>query len=171
MKTATKTRQAPGAKTQFVMVTTELQLNNQEVQKAFDAITKSATELLRKFDVPKYRTWLMVDHTKDEQNTNMVSEYICHFWNITLSANKDGRYYIFIDIDEESLNRLGNGLTNSLLRSAFIATHSNDGTPGIEYSLRVNYSLSNIQNFFYRRVVEGETDTVSIFTEEKVIVN
>jgi len=171
MKTATRSRQAIKPKTQFVMVTTELQANNQEVQKAFDTITKSATELLRKFDVPKYRTWLIVDHAKDEQNVNMVSEFICHFWNITMSANKDGRYYIFIDIDEESLSRLGNGLTNSLLRAAFVTTQSFDGTPGIEYSLRVNYQLSNIQNFFYRRVVEGETDTVRIFTEEKEVVN
>jgi hypothetical protein len=171
MKTATKQRQAPSAKTQFVMITSELQLNNQEVQKAFDTITKTATELMRKFDVPKYRTWVLVDHSKDEQNTNMVIEFISHFWNVTLSANKDGRYYIFIDIDEESLNRLGNGLTNALLRSAFNATQSNDNTPGIEYALRVNYSLSNIQNFFYRRVVEGETATVSIFTEDKLLTN
>lgn len=171
MRTQTTSKKATQPKTQFVMVTTELQLNNQEVHKAYDAITKAATELLKRFDMPKYRSWISIDHTKEEQNVNLVSEYICHFWNITLSANKDGRYFIFIDIDEESLRRLGNNLTNTLLRAAFHVTHSNEGGAGIEYALRVNYSLENIQSFFYRRLVDGETDSVSIFTEEKPLVN
>jgi len=169
MKTATTKSQARQPKTQFVILTTELQANNQEVQKAFDAITKTATELLRRFDLPKYRTWVNVDHTKDPQNTSIIQEYICHFWNITLSNSKEGKSYIFIDIDSESVNRLGSGLTNLLLRNAFRFTESEAG--GISYALRVNYQTSNIQNFFYRRVVEGDTDTATVITEEKLEVN
>lgn len=171
MREQTTSRKANLPKTQFVMVTTELQANNQQVQKAYDLITKTATELLRKFEVQKYRTWVDIDHTKDVQNVNTVREFICHFWNVTLSNNKDGKAYIFIDMDAESIKRFGNGLTNLLLRNAFKATQSDGEGEGIEYALRVNYSLSEIQNFFYRRVVEGETDSVSIFTEEKLEVN
>ena len=170
MKTATR-RQAPSAKMKFVMVTNELQLNNQEVQKAYDYITKTATELLRKFDIPKYRTWVDVNHALDPQNSTMVREYICHFWNITLSNNKDGRSYIFIDLDSDSLARLGNNLTNTLLRNAFRITQSEENTEGIEYALRVNYTPSNIQNFFYRRVVEGDTEICTVVTEDKLVTN
>lgn len=171
MKTQTKSKQASTVKPQFVMVTTELLASNQEVQKAYDLITKTASELIRRFDVPKYRTWVNVQHSKDPQNTTMIQEFICHFWNITLSNNKDGRAYVFIDIDADSLSRLGNNLTNSLLREAFKVTHSEDGSGGIEYALRVNYTPSNIQNFFYRRVVEGDTDFCTVITEDKIVIN
>ena len=166
MKTQTKQRRP---RTQFVLVNAELQANNLEVEKAFDKITMVASELIKKFDLPKFRTTILVDHTKDEQNVNLVREYINHFWNITLSANKDGRLYIFIDIDQDGITRFGSGLTNTLLRNAFKITESVDNTPGIEYAMRVNYIPSAIHPFFYRRIVEGETDTVSIFTEEKAV--
>jgi hypothetical protein len=171
MNTTTKSRKAQGAKTHFVMVTTELQIMNAEVTKAYELITKAAIELMKRFDLPKYRTWIDIDHTKDPQNTTVVREFICHFWNVTLSTNKDGRLYIFIDIDEVSLSRLGNNLTNTLLRRAFQVTVSKDETQGIEYALRVNYTPTNIQNFFYRRIVDGDTETSTVTTEEKDLVD
>lgn len=81
---------------------------------------------------------------------------------------KDGKLYIFIDLGEEALQKFGSILTNNLLRECYHLTQSNDNTNGIEYSLRVNFlPAEQLMNFYYRRIVEGETGYVSIGTVEK----
>ena len=160
MKTKTRTE----TKTKLVLVNADLQQNNDLVEKAYTAITNVASELLKKFELAKYRTHVSVEHCKDPQNTNLVREYICFFWNITLSNSKEGKSYIFISIDESGIEKFGSGLTNLLLRSAFKITESLEGQHSIEYSMRVNYMAMDIHNFFYRRIVEGETDFVSLST-------
>lgn len=157
-----KTKATEKVKTKLVLVNTEIQQTNEAVERAYMEITKSASELLKKFELAKYRTHLSVDHFKDPQNTNLVREFISFFWNITLSNSKEGKSYIFISIDESGLVKFGSGLTNLLLRSAFQITDGSD----IEYSMRVNYMPMDIHNFFYKRIVEGETDFVSIYLEE-----
>lgn len=154
-------------KTKLVLINAELQQNNDAVEKAYTAITKEASELLRKFELAKYRTHLSIEHCKDQQNTNLVREFISYFWNITISNSKEGKSYIFISIDENGLQKFGSGLTNLLLRSAFKITETVDESQDILYALRVNYMPMDIHNFFYRRIVEGETDLVSIFTVEQ----
>lgn len=154
-------------KTKFVVIDAELQQTNEIVEQAYNAITKEAIDLLKRFELTKYRTHLTVEHLKDPQNTNLVREFISFFWNITLSTSKEGKNYIFISIDSDGLTKFGSGLTNILLRQAFKITQANDETQNIEYSLRVNYMPMDVHNFFYRRIVEGETDIVSIFTEEQ----
>jgi hypothetical protein len=164
MKTQTKTKQRE--KTTYVLVNAELQQNNLEVEQAYTKITEVAKELLKKFELTKYRTHLSVEHCKDPQNTNLVREFVSFFWNITLSNSKEGKSYIFISFDESGLEKFGSGLTNLLLRSAFKITQFESQEINIEYALRVNYIPMDVHNFFYRRIVEGETDTVSIYTEE-----
>ena len=160
-----KTKTTEKVKTKLVLVNTEIQQTNEAVEKAYIEITKAASELLRKFELAKYRTHLSVDHFKDPQNTNLVREFISFFWNITLSNSKEGKSYIFISIDESGLIKFGSGLTNLLLRSAFQIT-ANTSQINIEYSMRVNYMPMDIHNFFYKRIVEGETDFVSIYLED-----
>ncbi|RZK60296.1 MAG: hypothetical protein EOO91_01995 [Pedobacter sp.] len=164
MRNQKRQQQTPQAKTQFVMIDAALQSNNAEVLKAFTGITAVASELLKKFEMTKYRTYVMVDHNKNETNANLVSEFICHFWNITLSNSKEGKSYIFISLDEESLTKFGNGLTNMLVREAYKITQSNDNTTGIEYALRVDFLAGDVHNLYYRRVIEGETEYTSIIT-------
>lgn len=167
MKTQTKAKAQ--SKTQYVAITTDVQQVNQQVEKAYTLMVEAATELLKRFDVAKFRTYALMDHTKNEQNTNLVKEYLSYFHNITLSMSpKDGRFYIFIDLGEEALQKFGSTLTNNLLRECYRLTQSNDNTTGIEYSLRVNYLPGeSLHNFYYRRIVEGETGYVSIVTVEK----
>ena len=169
MKTQTKRGSTTQAKTQFVAITNDVQLVNQEVEKAYTLMVDKAIDLLKKFEVSKFRTYAMMEHTKNEQNTNLVREFLSYFHNITLSMNpKDGKYYIFIDLGQEALEKFGSNLTNQLLRLAYETTHSNDNTIGIEYALRVTFLPSDQHhNFFYRRVAEGETGYVSISTVEK----
>lgn len=166
-----KTQTAP--KTKFVLIDAQLQQNNFEVANAYSMITKSAIELLQRFELTKYRTWINVEHCKNtkQQNTQLVREWVSFFWNITLSNSKEGKSFIFISIDETAIEKFGNGLTNLLLRRAFLLTQSTDNGLNIEYALRVNYMPMDVHNFFYRRLVDGETDIVSIFTEEHLKTN
>lgn len=166
----TQTRKKP-VQTQYVAITNEIQLANKEVEKAYTAIVGKAGELLRKFELTKFRTYAEMEHTKNEQNTNLVKEFLSYHWNITLSMNpKDGKLYLFIDLGLEALEKFGSGLTNTLLREAYQLTHSHDNTQGIEYALRVNFIPSDhLQNHYYRRIVEGETDYVSIVTVEREV--
>lgn len=164
-----QTTQEP--KMQFVILDAPMQANNAEVLKAYTKITEYASELLRRFDVVKYRTYCNIDHTKNETNANLVKEFLCHFWNITLSNSKEGKAYIFISIDSDCITKFGNGLTNLLLRDAYRLTQSEENTTGIEYALRVDFAINDVHSFFYRRIVDGETDYVSIITVDKAIVN
>ena len=167
MKTQTKAKAQ--SKTQYVAITTDVQQVNQQVEKAYTLMVDAAKELLKRFDVAKFRTYALMDHNKNEQNANLVKEFICYHWNITLSLSpKNGAFYIFIDLGEEALQKFGSTLTNNLLRECYQLTQSNDNTVGIEYALRVNYlPAESLHNFYYRRVVEGETGYVSIGTVEK----
>ncbi|WP_231465321.1 hypothetical protein [Pedobacter sp. Leaf132] len=164
-----QTRVKAQTRTQFVAVTADVQTVNKEVEKAYTLIVDKAIELLKRFEVTKFRTYAMMEHTKNEQNTNLVKEYLSYFHNVTLSMSpKDGRFYIFLDCGLEALEKFGSSLTNQLLREAYSITQSNDNTTGIEYALRVNFLPAEQQhNFFYRRIAEGETDYVSINTVEK----
>jgi hypothetical protein len=171
MATTTKRQTTQKPKMQFVLIDAPMQANNAEVLKAYTKITETASELLKRFDVVKYRTYCMIDHTKNETNANLVSEFLCHFWNITLSNSKEGKSYIFLSIDEDCITKFGNGLTNMLLRDAYRLTQSQDNTIGIEYALRVDFNIGDVRSYFYRRIVDGETDYVSIVTVDKAIVN
>lgn len=167
MKTQAKTKEQ--SKTQYVAITTDVQQVNQQVEKAYTLMVDAAKELLKRFDVAKFRTYALMDHTKNEQNTNLVKEFICYHWNITLSMSpKNGMFYIFIDLGEEALQKFGSALTNNLLRECYQLTQSNGSDSGIEYALRVNYlPADSLHNFYYRRIVEGETGYVSIVIVEK----
>ncbi|WP_316808086.1 hypothetical protein [Pedobacter agri] len=160
---------AKAPKTQYVAITEDVQQVNKEVEKAYTLMVDAATNLLKRFDIAKFRTFALMDHTKNEQNTNLVKEFICYHWNITLSMSpKDGKFYIFIDLGHEAIEKFGSMLTNNLLRECYQLTQSNDNTIGIEYALRVNYlPADQLHNFYYRRIVEGETGYVSIGTVEK----
>lgn len=167
MKTQTKAKAS--TKTQYVAITTDVQTVNKEVERAYTLMVDKAIELLKRFDVAKFRTYALMDHTKNEQNTNLVREFLCYFNNITLSMSpKNGMFYIFIDLGLEALEKFGSQLTNSLLRECYNLTHSNDSTNGIEYALRVNFiPAESLHNFYYRRIVEGETGYVSIGIVER----
>ncbi|RZK23606.1 MAG: hypothetical protein EOO43_08285 [Flavobacterium sp.] len=169
MKAQARTQKTAQPQTQFVVINEQQVLVNSEVQKAYNLIVDAAIEQLRKFDLVKYRTYATVDHLKNEYKSNMISEHLNYFWNITLSNSKEGKSYIFIDLGGEALERFGNGLTNHFLRKAYEITESNDNTVGIEYALRINFKEADQHhNFFYRRVAEGENNYVSIATVDKL---
>jgi len=168
MKTQTRKQQ----KTNYVLVDDELLKTNIEVEKAYTLIVGKAIDLLCHFELNKFCTYAEIEHTKNEQNTNLIKEHLSFHWNITLSLSpKDGRSFMFIDLGLESLQKFGSGLTNQLLRYAFSVTDSHDNTKGIEYALRITFlPADQLHNFFYRRVAEGETAYVSLHTVEKAVL-
>ncbi|MFN0290057.1 hypothetical protein [Pedobacter helvus] len=168
-KTKKQTKATTQPKTSYVMLTPELQHNNDAVLKAYTKIVQKAIELMKKFELSKYRTYVEVDHTKNPQNAQYVAEFVCHFWNVTLSNSKEGKSYIFINYDSSFIERFGSSLTNQLLREAYRVTNSEDGTIGIEYALRVQFTDYDVHNYFYRLTFEGETDIISIGCAERPV--
>lgn len=169
----TKTKALPKSKTpstQFVMLTQELQQNNEEVLKAYIKIVDVAIGLLSNFEMSKYRTYLILDHKANPQNQNLINEFVCHFFNITLSNSKDGRSFIFIDNDANYIEKFGSNMPNRLMREAYRITHSENSTQGIEYSLRVNYEAQDVKSYFYKLTFNGETEVISIITAERAEV-
>lgn len=168
MVTKTKKQAKPAStKTNYVIVTPELQQTNAEVKKAYEQIVEAAKQLMQKFEMKKYRTYAQVDNTKDPQQTNYLAEFVCHFWSISLSNSKEGKSYIWIYYDADYIEKFGSNMTNQLLRNAYLHTQSHDGTTGIEYALKINFSDHDVHNYFFRLTFEGETDTISISTVER----
>ncbi len=165
------TKAQPKKKTmQFVMITPELQITNQEVLKAYTKIVEVGIELLKGFEMQKYRTYILMEHTKNEQNVNLIKEFVCHFYNITLSNSKEGKSYIFIDLDEDFIKKFGNNLANRLLRQAYQITQSDDNSAGIEYSLRPSFMPHDVHNYFYKLTFNGETEVISLLVADRAEV-
>ena len=171
MKTKTKAQPKNQVTTNFVMVTPELQTNTELVLKAYTQIVEVAVQLLKGFEMQKYRTFLMLEHQLNPQNVNLIKEFVCHFFNITLSNSKEGKSYIFIEIDEEYISKFGNNLPNRLLRAAYKITQSEDNTSGIEYCLRPQFAPSDVHNYFFKLTFNGETEVISILVADRAEVN
>ena len=142
-----------------------LELRNKEVEKAYFQILQATKPLLNAFDGKKYRTCVLVNHAKSERETNLISEFICHFWNLTLTRNKAGYVMLYMAYDQESITKFGARLYNRVLRQVFKHTMKSS----IEDCVRVN-NPGNIQQFFLNRLANGENDFVSITLEEQATI-
>lgn len=145
-----------------------LDARNKEVEKAFHLVTQSLRTLLTPFESRKYRTYILVDHTKSGKETMLIQEFICFFFSITLSVNKAGYRMLYFRYDEESLTRFGARLYNRALRLVFKHTMFESTKLNIEDSVRVN-APANVQAFFIHRLAEGENTFVSIDIEESLL--
>jgi hypothetical protein len=171
MRTKTKAQPKNQSTTNYVMVTPELQLNNEQVLKAYTKIVEVGISLLKGFEMQKYRTYIQLEHNLNPQNVNLQKEFVCHFYNITLSNSKDGRSYIFIELDEDYITKFGNNLPNRLLREAYKLTQSEDNTVGIEYCLRPKFIPNDVHSYFYKLTFNGETEWLSMLVADRTEVN
>jgi hypothetical protein len=146
-----------------------LDARNKEVEKAFHRIIKGTTSLLRVFDSKKYRTCIQVEHSKSSKETKLINEFICFFWNLTLTMNIAGYKMIYFCYDEEALTRFGSRTYNRVLRQVFKQTMFENSKINIEDCVRIN-NPSNVQSFFYNRLANGENDFVSITLEEQATI-
>lgn len=141
-----------------------LEARNKEVAKSFLKITEAVRQLLQSFDMPKYRTYIFIEHSKSGKQTNLITEFACYFVNITLTMNKQGYSMIYLTYDEEFLARFGARLYNRTIRALFKHTMFEATKHNIEDSVRVNNPAS-IQTFFINRLANGSNDFISIEVE------
>ena len=145
-----------------------LKARNKEVDKAFLLITQSSKSLLLPFEGKKYRTVIIVNHSKSGKETNLISEFICFFWNLTLATNRAGFRMIYFSYDEDSLAKFGLRLYNRAIRQVIKHTMLENTKVNIEDSVRISPQPSKVQSFFINRLANGENDYISIEVEEKI---
>jgi len=135
----------------------ELEARNKEVTKAYLQIIQATKPFLTAFDGKKYRTCITINHAESGKETKLISEFICYFWNLTLTQNIAGYKMLYVSYDADSINRFGARLYNRVLRQVFKHTMK----PVIEDCVRVN-NPGNVQSFFMNRIANGGNDFISI---------
>jgi hypothetical protein len=135
----------------------QLEARNREVYRAYLQIIQATKPFLTAFDSKKYRTCINVNHAESGKDTNLIYEFICHFWNLTLTENVAGYRMLYVTYDQESIKRFGARLYNRILRQVFKQTMKTS----IEDCVRVN-NPGNVQQFFLNRIANGENDYISI---------
>ena len=136
---------------------------DENIKKAYFIIVEKAINLLNTFENPEQGTYCQMDHSKNELNSNMIKEFLCYFWNITLQvAPHKKERQILIDIGEEGIRKFGNKLTTSLIRKIFSMNASKTLITGTENTLVINYQPLPILEYYYRVIAQGETEYISI---------
>jgi hypothetical protein len=155
------------AKTKQLPLTPE-QLRNEEVNYSFEQIIKDGLQTLTTFEAPKYRTIITVNHADNEKYPNLVKEAVCYFWTLTLSKGKTGNLVLYFTADSEAITKFGTLVHNRMLRSIFKHTMKEKNDIDIEDAVRIGYDTRDIHNFYFKRFMDGESDTVKIKALEHV---
>ena len=145
-----------------VQLAQNLKARNKEVDRTFHLITQSSKALLLPFESKKYRTVINVQHSKSMKETNLVSEFMCFFWSMTLSTNKAGYRMIYFSYDVETFARFGPRLYNRALREIFKHTSFETTKFNVEDSVRISSEMTKVQTYFMNRLANGENDFISI---------
>ncbi|CAM4306656.1 hypothetical protein SAMN06265348_110263 [Pedobacter westerhofensis] len=148
--------------------TTPDHLRNEAVTKAFEKISEESLHLLKVFESAQYRTVATVDHLGNDRYPNLVRESISYFWNLTLSKNKTGNLVIYFSYDTEAISKFGTMIYNQTLRTIFATTSAATANVNIEDSVRINSVTKNVKDFFFKRIMDGENESVSIKAVEHV---
>lgn len=143
----------------------QFQIVNQKVESIYTLIVSNAIDLLKDLKSFELRTYCEMEHTKNELNANLIREFLCQYWNITLTNSpKDHRHYIVIDFGKETLKKYGSELINKLIQKVYSVIYSNEEATDTEYSIKVNFIPLELLNYFNSTIAQGETDYVSIIT-------
>jgi len=156
------------APSEEIVLAQNLELRNENVEKAFHSIVKQTKELLTAFDSPRYRMSVTIDHSNSGKETNLINEWLCYFYNFTLTKNRHHYYMIYISYDEDALTRFGDKLFNKMLRIVFKCTCIDITNINIENCMRIDKEATDIQPFFISRLFSDPKDYVVITSEEKV---
>ncbi|HEY0770286.1 MAG TPA: hypothetical protein VGD31_08115 [Sphingobacteriaceae bacterium] len=148
-----------------VKIAQNLQARNKQVEKSYKLIIEGLKPLLKVFESRKYRTYILVDHSKSGRDTNLLNEFVCFFFNLTLSMNQAGYKMIYFSYDELSLARFGPRIYNRALRQLFKHTMFEATSINVEDCIRVSNHM-NVQGFFINRLANGESNHISIDVEE-----
>ena len=140
----------------------QLAARNAAVQTTFNKIIENVTPLLKPFTSQRYRTFILVNHSDSGKETNLILEFLCSFFTITLTTNKVGYKMIYVTFDAEAITKFGARFYNRVLRTVF--KHSDDKI--VEDCIRIN-NPGNVLNFYLNRLAGGENDFTTINIEEQ----
>jgi hypothetical protein len=143
------------------------QLVNNEVVRVFELITQSAQDVVRSFESKKYRTSVLIDHMQNNNN-NLIKEYLSYFFNVTLTRNKNSLLVIYIGFDSEAITRFGSMLHNQFIRQIMAHTAKENTLVDIESYIRIDAGTKEVRNYFYKRITDGESDYVNIRVDDVV---
>lgn len=147
----------------------ELETRNKEVEKAYHKIIQGAKALLMPFSNVKYRTIIEINHWESAKETNLIHEFICSFFNITLTKNRADYYMIYFIYDNSAIEKFGARLYNRALRELFQNTMQQKNKPNITDCIRVN-TPGQIEGFFVNRLRGGTNSYISISVVDKVVL-
>ena len=97
----------------------ELEARNKEVERAYNKIIQGAKSLLLPFTNVKYRTIIEINHSESSKETNLMKEFICSFFNITLTKNRADYNMIYFTYEDSAIEKFGARLYNRALRELF----------------------------------------------------
>ncbi|MEE1945063.1 hypothetical protein VRU48_08090 [Pedobacter sp. KR3-3] len=138
-----------------------------ELEKIFELACKTASEFLKPFDMEKYRTVVAIDHEKLKTHENLIKEFLCFHFKLTLCKNKNGYFLIYFNYDEEAISKFGTRVFNQTLR-ALVAISAREKT-SIDVQDRIRFATepSDIHNFLWKRMIDKEKEFVVIKAIER----
>jgi hypothetical protein len=147
-----------------VQLAQNLELRNNEVEKAFILITQASRQLLTSFEHQKYRTVIIVDHSQSGREGNLLKEFMTFFFNITLTRNRANYSMVYLTFSEDAIAKFGARLYTRALRVLFKHTMFDKGKISIEDCVRVN-NPGQVEGYFINRLANGENNFISIEIE------
>jgi len=144
-------------------VTTTHSKNKNSGETVYHLIVNEAIVLLKNFNSIEKRTYCLIDHTKSEQNTNLMQEFICYFWNISLQIGPHKETgSIQIDIGKEGLVACGGTESACLLFRTLQILHLCGLSPERNNILFINNRPLQLLYYYNSIIARGETESVSI---------
>ena len=143
-----------------------LALRNKEVERCYNLVVQGCRQLLLDFQHAKYRTVIEIDHTNSDKDTKLIKEFLCSFFNITLTKNRADYSMIYLTYSEEAIPRFGARLYNRVVRQLYKYTTYEGKKVNVEDCVRLN-DLGKVEQFFIGRLTNGENAYTSISVEEK----
>lgn len=142
---------------------------NKIVEDAYKSMIAKAINLIKGLEPFEMRTYCTMDHSKNELNSNLVDEFLCYFWNITLSKDVlTGNYCIDVDFGKEGLVKYGNALSNLLLIEIYTVIQSSEEPTDSKFPLFVNLMPIEHLTYWYSTIARGENEYITIRTIEPI---
>lgn len=139
------------------------------LENIFKQAVALAGEFLKPFDTEKYRTTVLLNHEKLKTNETLISEFLCFHFNITFGRNKNGYHLIYFNYDEEAISKFGTRVFNQMIRTLITISAKELTEINVEERIRFATEPSDVHNFLWKRLIDGEKQYISISTVERKV--
>jgi hypothetical protein len=145
---------------------TEEEQKRQVMEAIFEQAMTLASDYLKPFDTEKYRTTVTLNHEKLETNDSLIREFLCFHFNLTLSKNKNGYHVLYFNFDEEAITKFGSRVFNQMVRTLITLSSREKTQLNIEERVRIATKATDVHNFLWKRVIDGDKEHIIISTVE-----